>query len=454
MPDDPKPQVDVKTEVHVGPGSVIRVTKDAQIIFEPQLTVRVHIDGKALAATLMQMLAEETAPMSTEHETPDNPGEDMVASVAAVKRRLGPVVLRAGSKRPAVIMFQEAMNTIGWSLDVDGWFGTKTGEAIKKWQADHGLEADGLVGLNTWTMILNEAKDYKPSLILRVMEYVAWCEVSSTRDVYGMAENDIGDGAGANYGLVQHNNYGSMRTLLTYAGRKDLLAQYNGTDKSKVNYAIKSWMGSPEGIEAQNKYFKRVIFDPALAYIPELGPLAAWPNDPSMLGWYERLVCLLCDSRVQNGSIWSSRKPFWKSLTAEEAKTPRNVELFKGDEWNSYLGNYIPYGEVVDQGAYDADRLHEAFTPGSLKDRWYKTLKDHNDDGGAAYKPFIVGMLETIGDDYEAQLVLLAQCRGRSSASRWWKVVADRRMTDATGSGKVNGKQLGLWTDFGIGHED
>lgn len=34
--------------------------------------------------------------------------------------------------------------------DIDGDFGTKTTAASKKWQADHGLDADGLIGRNTW----------------------------------------------------------------------------------------------------------------------------------------------------------------------------------------------------------------------------------------------------------------------------------------------------------------
>ncbi len=217
-----------------------------------------------------------------EHETPDNPGDDMDASVANVKRRLGNVVLRNGSSRPGVIMFQQAMTVIGKELDDDGKFGPKTTKMIKLWQEEHDLEDDGLVGLNTWTMILNEtitAGGYKPSLLLRVMEYISWCEVSSTRDVYGMAEADIGDGAGANYGAVQHNSYGSMASLLRQAGRTGLLAKYNSTDKSVVNQDIRGWMKSADGVREQNKYFKRVIFDPALKYIPQLGPLAVWPDE-------------------------------------------------------------------------------------------------------------------------------------------------------------------------------
>jgi len=41
-------------------------------------------------------------------------------------------------------------------LDPVGNFGPKTEEAVKMWQAAHGLTADGMVGDKTWAMIMGE----------------------------------------------------------------------------------------------------------------------------------------------------------------------------------------------------------------------------------------------------------------------------------------------------------
>lgn len=38
---------------------------------------------------------------------------------------------------------------LAWG-DINGNFTAKTTAASKKWQADHGLDADGLIGANTW----------------------------------------------------------------------------------------------------------------------------------------------------------------------------------------------------------------------------------------------------------------------------------------------------------------
>lgn len=38
-------------------------------------------------------------------------------------------------------------------IAVDGAFGTQTENAVKKWQAENGLVADGVVGMKTWTKI-------------------------------------------------------------------------------------------------------------------------------------------------------------------------------------------------------------------------------------------------------------------------------------------------------------
>jgi N-acetylmuramoyl-L-alanine amidase len=68
------------------------------------------------------------------------------------KRRLGSRVLRL--TRPIlegedVRELQIALNKVGFNLEVDGYFGPTTDEAVKKFQTDKGLVVDGIVGQAT-----------------------------------------------------------------------------------------------------------------------------------------------------------------------------------------------------------------------------------------------------------------------------------------------------------------
>jgi peptidoglycan hydrolase-like protein with peptidoglycan-binding domain len=69
----------------------------------------------------------------------------------------GTVTLKNGSKGQAVMELQRFLNnTLNLGLVVDGRLGPKTILVIKKWQRDHGLFEDGLVGRNTKSKMNSE----------------------------------------------------------------------------------------------------------------------------------------------------------------------------------------------------------------------------------------------------------------------------------------------------------
>ena len=61
------------------------------------------------------------------------------------------MLLKKGDNNENVKKLQEKLH-----LDPVGNFGPKTEEAVKLWQAAHGLTADGIVGDKTWNMIMGE----------------------------------------------------------------------------------------------------------------------------------------------------------------------------------------------------------------------------------------------------------------------------------------------------------
>ena len=64
-------------------------------------------------------------------------------------------VLKKGSKGDAVERLQDLLrNPLGYDPGpVDGIFGTGTEKAVKEYQANNGLTADGVVGPATWALL-------------------------------------------------------------------------------------------------------------------------------------------------------------------------------------------------------------------------------------------------------------------------------------------------------------
>ena len=60
-------------------------------------------------------------------------------------------LIRRGSISTYVLIAQDDLNTLGFSTGgLDGIFGSRTENAVKKYQQSRGLSADGIVGCNTW----------------------------------------------------------------------------------------------------------------------------------------------------------------------------------------------------------------------------------------------------------------------------------------------------------------
>ncbi len=67
-------------------------------------------------------------------------------------------ILRKGSKGEQVKALQRMLYAMGYSLGtnnpIDGDFATKTDAAVRAYQSDQGLTADGIVGIMTWERLL------------------------------------------------------------------------------------------------------------------------------------------------------------------------------------------------------------------------------------------------------------------------------------------------------------
>jgi hypothetical protein len=366
--------------------------------------------------------------------------------------RYSAATIQATNKRPEDFLYQGALKAVdAYDGAIDGWYGNGSKGATEGFQEANSLSpVDGIIGKGTATELLKqaEAAGFIADLNFRIMSLIAYYEVGNRADAFGMAENDIGDGAGANYGIWQCNAYGSCESMLNLGGRGDLVAVYKGSDTSVVNSTIKDWFGSTEGIATQVRYLEEKLLPIAMRELREFESFDAWENDPAMKTWWERAVLLFVDSVVQNGTMWSpSRRPFWKDLNGSEGRPEsQNIpELYYGTWWDETLGAHLKYEDMKTKWWAEKEKQDEAYP-------------DHSK---SAYKAANRLCAKDIVDntipanDPQSKLLILAQFRSRSSSPTWWyQAVASRRVTDATGdsknhpSGVVNGAHLVLPCDY------
>ena len=74
----------------------------------------------------------------------------LVSSVAVANAS----AFRSGDQGEEVLKLQNALVSLGYNIVADGDFGPATTEAVKKFQASAGLEADGLVGSSTYRALI------------------------------------------------------------------------------------------------------------------------------------------------------------------------------------------------------------------------------------------------------------------------------------------------------------
>lgn len=85
--------------------------------------------------------------------------------------------IKKGASGKDVEQLQQLLCQRGYKIGVDGIFGKATDEAVRKFQEDNGLTADGIVGQQTWEMLQCENPQALASLRLKSDDYAHAAEL-------------------------------------------------------------------------------------------------------------------------------------------------------------------------------------------------------------------------------------------------------------------------------------
>lgn len=97
-------------------------------------------------------------------------------------------IISYGSSGNDVRELQKKLNSNGYSLDVDGIFGSNTQAAVRDYQKKNGLSVDGIVGSKTWSS-LNSGGSYSQSSSQKNQNFSG--EINTPRPVYEKSQGVI-----------------------------------------------------------------------------------------------------------------------------------------------------------------------------------------------------------------------------------------------------------------------
>lgn len=89
-----------------------------------------------------------------------------------------PIVKQGSQGSFEVEFIQMMLNHFGFETEVDGIFDSHTDQQVRGLQAENGLAQDGIVGVNTWTVLLEE---YQAELFT-VEDAITYAEIALDND--------------------------------------------------------------------------------------------------------------------------------------------------------------------------------------------------------------------------------------------------------------------------------
>jgi len=142
-----------------------------------------NLSRKAVLTVAAAFTAVSAASMTTGAATaapamPATPAAHVVKAAPAIPPLLIWPLVQRGDTGPRVVTIQYLLNARGAGLAVDGIFGPATQQAVRNFQASHGIPVSGKVGAETWPKLIIPVQSGSTGNAVRAVQW-------SLRNVYG-----------------------------------------------------------------------------------------------------------------------------------------------------------------------------------------------------------------------------------------------------------------------------
>jgi hypothetical protein len=304
------------------------------------------------------------------------------------------MLIKKGSTGAEVTKIQEKLKAEGlYDGQVDGDFGKMTESAVKGFQANMGLDADGVVGLVTWGALFECPRLINKCLMLtgsfETGEGIPQCFAGLSGDF---------DGQGLSLGVLQWNfGQGSLQPLLN-----EMITHHSEIVQSIFQSKYDPLLEALNSDKTQLMAFVRSIQHPVKHYLFE--------------PWKGMFKALGITDEFRNIQVKYAQTVFYLAL-----------ELCSNYELRSERAVTLMFDIKVQNGGIK---------------RKVKTQILNEFEGLPQ---------STVWEENELQkMIIIANCCAESSVAKWIEDVRRRKLCCANGTGIVHGANYDLEAKFGI----
>ena len=303
--------------------------------------------------------------------------------------------LSYGSKGSDVKTLQELLNQNGYSLDVDGVFGSKTQAAVKDYQTKNKLQVDGIAGHETWGSLSGSksttGSTSQASAANTGFTYGEYKESDAVQQAYALLQQQLGSKPGAYTSQWADQISGLIdqitnRDKFSYDLNGDALyQQYKDQYTQQGKMAMMDTMGQAQAMTGGygNSYAQAVGQQAYQGYLqklnevmPELYGMALDQYNQEGQDLLNQYSLLASQDEQDYGRYQDEVSEYYTQLQQmyDQYNTERNYDY---SQWAD--GRDFAYDQYSDDRAYEYQQERDLVEDEQWQKEYEFTLQKHND---------------------------------------------------------------------------